>query len=57
MQSDQYNTFEDDNQVSYDDFLDHLKDQKAGGELPEDLDLSHIMVRMKDLMIDCHLAV
>ena len=53
MHSDNYQRHEADNQIPYCAFLEYL--DQLGGEYA-DLDKDHIMQRMKDIMIDCHLA-
>jgi hypothetical protein len=53
MHSDNYQRHEADNQIPYCAFLEYL--DQLGTEYA-DLDKDHIMQRMKDIMIDCHLA-
>lgn len=50
MHSEKYQQYEADNQIPYHAFLEYLNMIQDVGQL----DKSHIMTRIQDLMIDCH---
>jgi len=54
MHSEKYQEHEVGNQIPYETFLQYL--DQTYGKIYTDLSKSHLRQRMKDIMIDCHLA-